>query len=564
MRHDDLRGTDRAAAALLKEPTEPRLMHTLPDQRRTDPVNPPIRVAVDMSHLRPGGENGGIKPFLFETLLWLGRQQRTPLQFFYLTCASTHAEVRAQLARLEDEVICVRADGARLPSGDEQVPRERRMAPPPLDLLTRLGVDVLYCPFGSVDFETPGIGTISTIVDVLHRDYPWSLDPRHNAEREQMFQQIVAAADRLQCISHHVVSRMRVHYDVPEERLFTVYIAVHQRFAILPALEKSISVSGAPGPAPYPPSPFFFYPANSWRHKNHETLLLAYGMYRAGAVAAGTAPWPLVLTGHPDARWKEMQALAQTLGLSEKQGVHFAGYVPPHLFGRLWEEAGALVFPSLHEGFGIPLLEAMQHDLPILCSQEGSLPEVGADACLFADCRRPEALAEAMTRLATDATLRDTLIAAGRRRLRDFSLASESSHLLEAIIGLSRTPPPFRPVARGIFPDGWTERFALLAVPADPPGGPACRLTLRFHPLNVPRHVRLRLGTSVALGSFLVPAYQRHHEISVDCRPTGGALTMEIPDAANLSPADTRLHGIHLLAANLRMADGREYSLFPT
>ena len=538
-------------------------MYALPKQRMPDRADQPIRVAVDMSHLRPGGENGGIKPFLFETLLWLGRQQRAPLQFFYLTCASTHAEVREQLARVGDEVICVRADGARLPSGDEQAPRERLLVPPPLDLLTRLGVHVLYCPFGAVDFATPGIGTISTIVDVLHRDYPWSLAPRHNAEREQMFQQIVAVADRLQCISHHVVSRMRAHYDVPEERMFTVYIAVHQRFAVLPPVEKPDSVNGTNGPAPFPPSPFFFYPANSWKHKNHEMLLLAYGMYRAGAEATGTAPWPLVLTGHPDTRWKELRALARTLGLTEAQGMHFCGYVPPHLFGRLWEEAGALVFPSLHEGFGIPLLEAMQHDLPILCSQDGSLPEIGADACLFAEGRRPAALAEAMTRLATDLGLRQRLVAAGRRRLRDFSLARESGHLLDAIVGLSRKGPPYRPFAKGIFPDGWTERFVLLAVPVGSSGGPACRLTLRFHPLGVPRRLRLRLGDSGALGSFLLPAHQPNHEISVDFRPSGGALTMEVPDAANLSPADARLHGIHLLAASLRTADGQEYSLFP-
>ena len=533
------------------------------DEETPDPVNRPIRVAVDMSHLRPGGENGGVKPFLFETLLWLGRQQRAALQFFYLTCASTHAEVREQLARLGDEVICVREDGGRLPSGDEEAPRERLLAPPPLDLLTRLAIDVLYCPFGAVDFATPGIGTISTIVDVLHRDYPWSLGPVHNAERERMFQGIVAVADRLQCISRHVVSRMRLHYDFPEERMFTVHIAVHQRFTVPLPAEKPGSDQGAADLAPVPPSPFFFYPANSWKHKNHEVLLLAYGMYRAGATAAGVKPWPLVLTGHPDARWEELRGLARTLGLSEEQGVRFFGYVPAHLFGRLWEEAGALVFPSLHEGFGIPLLEAMQHDLPILCSGDGSLPEVGADACLFADARRPDSLAEAMTRLATDPALRQRLVAAGRRRLRDFSLARESGHLLDAILDLSRAAPPYRPVTRGIFPDGWTERLALLAVPVGVPDGSVCRLTLRFYPLGDPRRLRLRLGASGALGSFLLPPHQPDHEISVEFQAAGGALAMEVPDAANLSPTDPRLHGVHLRSVCLRMADGQEYSLFP-
>ena len=330
----------------------------------------PLRVAVDLSILLPGGENGGIKPFLFETLLWLGRQQRVPLQFFYLTCARTHAEVRDTLARTHDEVICVRDDVGPLPHGDERAPRERLYLPPPPDLLWQLGVRVLYCPFGPVDFALPGVGTISTIVDVLHRDFPHSLDDHHNADRERVFQEILGVADRLQCISHHVVARMRAHYDVPADRLFTVYIAIHQRFAALAAPTRNSAPSNAAGVASKS-APFFFYPANAWKHKNHETLLLAYGIYRAGALAAGQTPWPLLLTGHEDERWRELRALSETLGLLGHNAVRFRGYVAPHEFGRLWETAGALVFPSLHEGFGIPLLEAMQHDLPVLTQRRG-------------------------------------------------------------------------------------------------------------------------------------------------------------------------------------------------
>ena len=517
----------------------------------------PIRVAVDLSNLRPGGENGGIKPFLFETLLWLGRQDRAPLQFFYLTCASTHAEVRDELARFGDELICVRADGgAPLPAGDERAPRERLAVPPPMDLLWRLGAQVLYCPFGPVDFALPGVCTISTVVDVLHRDFPWSLGPHHNAVREDAFQQILAVADRLQCISHHVEARMRAHYDVPPARMFTVYIAVHQRFAALPA------ALDAPAPARADP-PFFFYPANAWKHKNHETLLLAYGIYRARALADGVPPWGLVLTGHEDARWEEIRALAGTLGLLGPGGVEFRGYVPPHEFGRLWETAGALVFPSLHEGFGIPLLEAMQHDLPVLSSPDGSLAEVGADACLYADARRPEAFADAMTRLATDDSLRQRLVAAGRHRLGDFSLDRESGHLLDAIVDLARSAPPYRPFTRGIFPDGWTERTALLGLPGAPSDPPARgTLALRFRPMPAPRRLRLRAGRDIALGGFDLPADRPDHAISFGFRAQGGALTLEIPDAANLNPADARLHGVCLLSADLRLDDGREWSLF--
>lgn len=518
----------------------------------------PIRLAVDLSNLRPGGENGGVKPFLFETLLWLGRQQRAPLQFLYLTCSSTHAEVRDQLARVGDEVICVRDKGGTLPPCDECAPRERLCLPPSADLLWQLGARVLYCPFGQPEFVSPGICTICTVVDVLHRDFPWSLGPHHNAVREQAFQEIITVADRLQCISHHVAARMREHYGVPDERMFTTHIAVHQRFALSPAR-----------PASPPPgrngqhAPFFFYPANAWKHKNHECLLLAYGIYRAEASAGGRVPWALVLTGHEDVRWEEMRALAGALGLLEEGAVSFRGYVAPGEFGRLWETAGALVFPSLHEGFGIPLLEAMQHDLPVLTSRDGSLPEVGADACLYADARRPEALAAAMIRLSTDAGLRAELVAAGRRRLADFSFERESTHLLDAIVELSRITPPYRPLVRGVFPDGWTERFAMLALPNPQPGPPLRgRLTLRFHPMPAPRRLRLRAGADVALGSFELPAHHADLAVTVDFQPARSALWLEIPDAANLNAGDARTHGVHLLSADLRLEGGEEFPLF--
>ena len=521
----------------------------------------PIRLAVDLSNLRPGGENGGIKPFLFETLLWLGRQRRVPLQFVYLTGSSTHAEVRRELARVGDEVVCVRDQDGSRPRGDGAVPRERVFLPPPADLLWRLDARVLYCPFGQPEFALPGVATLCTVVDVLHRDFPWSLDPPHNAFREKVFREIVAVADRMQCISHHVAGRMRALYGVPAERLFTTHIAVHGRFAVLPPVPPTDTplVRGEN-------APFFFYPANAWKHKNHEALLLAYGIYRAGERDAGRTAWPLVCTGHEDDRFREMRALAATLDLDGEGGASFRGYVPADEFGRLWETAGALVFPSLHEGFGIPLVEAMEHDLPVLTTREGSLPEVGANACLYADARRPEEFAAAMTRLANDPALRRDLIRAGQRRRRDFSLARESTHLLVGVGVLAHSRPRDHQFVRGVFPDGWTEGLACLTLPDLPAAEEtsASRLTLRFHPMPVPRRLRLKAGQTTALGSFQLPARQPDHEVTVAFHPGRGVLWLEILDAANLDASDGRTHGIRLRSAELRTAAGEVFSLFAT
>jgi len=87
----------------------------------------------------------------------------------------------------------------------------------------------------------------------------------------------------------------------------------------------------------------------------------------------------------------------------------------------LYLGAGALVFPSLFEGFGLPLLEAMWCDCPIACSKVTSLPEIAGDAALLVDPRSPEELAHAVSRLLTDGDLRQRLTERGRRRAADFS-----------------------------------------------------------------------------------------------------------------------------------------------
>jgi glycosyltransferase involved in cell wall biosynthesis len=173
-----------------------------------------------------------------------------------------------------------------------------------------------------------------------------------------------------------------------------------------------------------PEGPFFFYPANFWPHKNHETLLVAYRQY---AHAAGSRAWPLIFTGQPDARMKLLEEMRDGLGL--RSSVTFLGHLDDAAFAALWSRAGALVFLSLHEGFGIPLLEAMRFGVPILAANTTALPEVAGDAGLLVDPTDPRLIADALRRLAIREGLRDDLVTRGRVRLGAFSLELEAGRL---------------------------------------------------------------------------------------------------------------------------------------
>jgi glycosyltransferase involved in cell wall biosynthesis len=103
----------------------------------------------------------------------------------------------------------------------------------------------------------------------------------------------------------------------------------------------------------------------------------------------------------------------------------FAGFVSDDELAALLSCSLALIFPSLFEGFGMPVLEAMASGTAVLCSNETSLPEIACDAALQFDPRNPSAIAEAIARIAGDSTLRQRLIAAGSGRAAFFGSAHQ-------------------------------------------------------------------------------------------------------------------------------------------
>jgi glycosyltransferase involved in cell wall biosynthesis len=190
----------------------------------------------------------------------------------------------------------------------------------------------------------------------------------------------------------------------------------------------------------YQREPFFFYPANFWVHKNHEVLLVAYQIYLAKS--AERIPWKLVFTGHLDERARSLQKMAADLGIASH--VTFSGHVPESELAKLYSTASCLVFPSLHEGFGIPIVEAMSFGLPIICGNDTSIPEIAGDAPLYAETRNPTKLADALLTVARNEALRAKLAALGRERLKTFDFSIEVGRLADVFAAAAvRTSPVF-------------------------------------------------------------------------------------------------------------------------
>jgi glycosyltransferase involved in cell wall biosynthesis len=159
----------------------------------------------------------------------------------------------------------------------------------------------------------------------------------------------------------------------------------------------------------------------------HKNLLALIGAL-ARIPAAGRPV--LVLAGYPTAHETELRARVASEGLDAD--VRFPTWLSAEELEGLWALAQAFVFPSLYEGFGLPVLEAMARGVPVACSNASSLPEVAGDAALLFDPHDEAALAEALRRLLDDATLRERLRVHGLARAGEFTWQRTARLTLES------------------------------------------------------------------------------------------------------------------------------------
>lgn len=175
------------------------------------------------------------------------------------------------------------------------------------------------------------------------------------------------------------------------------------------------------------PQPYFLFVGALEAYKNLPNLLRAFAIFRART----SLPHHLVLLGRIPCGFGVLGADRRLL---EQPAVLLAGDLPlaSPAWPRLYREATALTLVSWYETFGFPYVEAMAYDCPVLGTTAGSGPEVIADAGLLADPADPDAIAAALTRLATESALREDLARRGRERIKRFTVEAMAEGTLAA------------------------------------------------------------------------------------------------------------------------------------
>jgi glycosyltransferase involved in cell wall biosynthesis len=161
-------------------------------------------------------------------------------------------------------------------------------------------------------------------------------------------------------------------------------------------------------------------------------------LIKAFELALGDSEYNLVLAGGKGWSYEEVYGLVESRGLQNR--VLFPGFVAEDDLSALYSSANILAFPSLYEGFGLPVLEAMACGLPVIASSVSSLPEVTGNAALLVDPSNVEDMADAMLKLVENVDLRKSLRNKGFKRVEQFSWYTSAKTLLGVYRDLAEHP----------------------------------------------------------------------------------------------------------------------------
>jgi glycosyltransferase involved in cell wall biosynthesis len=271
-------------------------------------------------------------------------------------------------------------------------------------------VDVYF----ATDYRIPRTATVpvcATLFDAIPLSHPQWANPRLRRTKNLLLCTSAQWADRVLAISHAMVSELVEHYRVPAARIAVTPLGVDARWFERVATTRQADACMRHGLV----AGYFLFVGTLQPRKNIERIIAAYLQLPAALRAAHQ----LVIVGKSG--WSA-DALVATLRAAHPAGrIRWLDWVDEADLRALYQAAGAFVFPSLYEGFGLPVLEAFASGVPVVTSNVTSLPEVATGAAVLVDPLDVDAIAAGMRALVEDGELAQRLRASGAVRAREYT-----------------------------------------------------------------------------------------------------------------------------------------------
>ncbi len=265
----------------------------------------------------------------------------------------------------------------------------------------------------------PHVGgkVISVVHDMTYIRFPETMDARNRRRLSAGLEYSIKRSDRVLTVSNFSKSEIHSLLHVPEEKMAVVPCAPSftddkESFEVL---QQRYGIQ----------KPYLLYIGTIEPRKNLPRLLQAFAI----AKQKGNLPHGLVLAGAKG--WNCADFDRALAACSERGSVYLTGYITNAEKNCLYQNADVFVFPSLYEGFGIPPLEAMHFDCPVICSSAASLPEVVGDAAEPVDPMCTESIADGILRVLSDQSHKNTLIRKGRAQAQKYTWENSAKLLRE-------------------------------------------------------------------------------------------------------------------------------------
>ncbi len=340
-----------------------------------------MKIAIDVTPVRLDGSTGGATNLCIELIKGFAVKKRIEL---LLLCADWNVDYFSKFQSKSVEIIQV--------IGEKKIIEKSKSLLKLKKLLTKVSstnngknsnsilkdnnVHLLFAPFSAPTYHEDSIPIVSIIHDIQHEYYPQFFSHEEYVHRKKFYEDICNKVQVIACVSNFTKNTFCQKYQFEQKRAFTVYNSIQNRFNEVinknELLRWNLKHEG-----------YIIYPANFWEHKNHKMLLQAFSMYNK---LNCDSEYKLVLTGNPLEKLDYFNNIISGLEISDK--VIITGYLNDEELHTLLAFSKGFIFPSLFEGFGIPIAEAMQLEKLIACSNTTSLPEVGCEGIFYFDPRK--------------------------------------------------------------------------------------------------------------------------------------------------------------------------------
>jgi glycosyltransferase involved in cell wall biosynthesis len=357
-----------------------------------------VRIGINALYLIPGGV-GGTEIYLRELLRALAERDQVN-EYLIFTNLETQSDLVPKQPNFhwKPQAIHARVRPARILWEQIVLPIEA----------ARYRLDVLFNPGFTAPIFSP-CRQVTVFHDLQHKRHPeyfrwfdlpfWRFLLWASAHRSH----------RLIAVSEATRADLLNFYRIPKERIAVIAHGVEPAFS---RLDRSHTES------------YLLCVSTLHPHKNLPRLIRAYGRKKRA--------FRLILAGLRGFHAGAIERLIEEMGLQDS--VQITGWVPREELYSLYERARAFVYPSLFEGFGMPVLEAMAAGIPVACSDIPPLREVAGEAALFFDPLNEEGIEDGIERVMNDGQLQEQLAQAGRERAKPFTWARCAEQTLAALV----------------------------------------------------------------------------------------------------------------------------------